>query len=410
MTCSGDITEESGHWGINIGIDAVRFGAGTEMRALVLGAGMMGRAIAYDLARARGVDEVVLGDISLKAAKEAARWAGPGKIRPVRVDVADGKAVRRLMSGGFDVAAGAVSYRFNVALAREAIRAGVNFCDLGGNNTVVEKELALDAGAIAAGVTVVPDCGLAPGLVQPVAARALELLGGTADELRIRVGGLPLNPKPPLNYKLVFSPEGLVNEYWEPALALRNGKPVELESLTELEELEFPPPFGNLEAFVTSGGASTLPRTMLGKVRELDYKTIRYPGHCAMMKAMLWLGLGDTRPVKVGAARLAPRELLLKLLRKRLTDDDRDAVLMRVTARKGDRSVRFQMVDAGEPERGITAMMRTTAFPAAAVAWMLGSGRIARKGALPQESCLPAKEFLGEVAARCIRIEKRTEG
>ena len=379
------------------------------MRALVLGAGMMGRAIAYDLARARGVDEVVLGDISLKAANEAARWAGSRRISPAKVDVSDAGAVHRLMSSGFDVTVGAVSYRFNVALARAAIRAKVSFCDLGGNNNVVERELALDARAKAAGVTVVPDCGLAPGLVQPVAVRALELLGGTADELRIRVGGLPLHPRPPLNYKLVFSAEGLVNEYWEPAVALRGGRPVVLESLTELEELEFPPPFGKLEAFVTSGGASTLPRTMLGKVQDLDYKTIRYPGHCAIMKGMLWLGLGDLRPVRAGAARLAPRELLLELLRQRLTDGDTDAVLMRVTGRKGGRTVRFQMVDEGEPDRGITAMMRTTAFPAAAVAWMLGSGRIEKKGALPQETCVPAAEYLGEIKARGITIRKWTD-
>ena len=377
-----------------------------DMRALVLGAGMMGRAVAYDLARARGVDEVVLGDVSLPAAKAAARWAGSRRITPARVDVSDARAVQRLLAGGFDVAVGAVSYRFNVALARAAVRAKTSFCDLGGNNDVVDAELALDARARAAGVTVIPDCGLAPGMVSLVAARALELLGGKADELRIRVGGLPLHPKPPFNYKLVFSPEGLVNEYWEPAVALRRGRRVELEPLTEVEELEFPPPFGRLEAFVTSGGASTLPRTMLGKVRELDYKTIRYPGHCAIMKGMLWLGLGDLAPVRAGGARLAPRALLLELLRRRLSDDDRDVVLMRVTARRGGRGVRFQLIDRGEPRRGITAMMRTTAFPAAAAAWMLGSGRVERKGALPQESCLSAEEFLGEVGARGLHIDK----
>lgn len=376
-----------------------------DMRALVLGAGMMGRAVAYDLARAGGVDEVVLGDVSPKVAREAAAWAGSPKVAPAKVDVSDAASVRRLMKGGFDVAVGAVSYRFNAALARAAVRARVNFCDLGGNNDVVDAELALDAQARAAGVTVIPDCGLAPGMVSLVAARALELLGGKADELRIRVGGLPLHPKPPFNYKLVFSPEGLVNEYWEPAVALRKGRLVELESLTEVEELEFPPPFGRLEAFVTSGGASTLPRTMLGKVRELDYKTIRYPGHCALMKGMLWLGLGDLEPVRAGAARLAPRELLLELLRRRLTDGDRDVVLMRVTARRGGRGVRFQLIDRGEPRRGITAMMRTTAFPAAAVAWMLGSGRIGLKGALPQETCVPAEEFLEEVKGRGIHID-----
>ncbi|MBM4249195.1 MAG: hypothetical protein FJ149_07130 [Euryarchaeota archaeon] len=376
------------------------------MRALVLGAGMMGRAVAYDLARAGGVEGVVLGDVSLKVAREAARWAGPGKVRPVKVDVSRADMVRRLMSAGFDVAVGAVSYRFNVALAREAIRAGVGFCDLGGNNTVVERELAMDRAARFAGVTVVPDCGLAPGMVQPVAIRALELLGGRADELRIRVGGLPLHPRPPLNYKLVFSPEGLVNEYHEKAVALRDGRRVELQCLTELEELDFPAPFGRLEAFVTSGGASTLPATLKGKVRDLDYKTIRYPGHCAIMRGVLWLGLGDTAPVRVGPVRLAPRELLLELLRRRLTDTDEDAVLMRVTARRGNRSVRFQMIDLGDPGRGITAMMRTTAFPAATVAWMVGAGRIRLKGALPQEVCVPAQEFLDRIAARGIRVDK----
>jgi lysine 6-dehydrogenase len=215
-----------------------------------------------------------------------------------------------------------------------------------------------------------------------------------------------MHPKPPFNYKLVFSPEGLVNEYWEPAVALRGGRRVELESLTELEELRFPRPFGRLEAFVTSGGASTLPWTMAGKVSDLDYKTIRYLGHCALMKGMLWLGLGDITPVRAGAVRLAPREMLLELLRRKLQDDDRDVVLMRVTARRGRKGVRFQMIDRGLPRRGITAMMRTTAFPAAAVAWMLGSGRIEEKGALPQEMCVPPGAFLDEVRRRGLAIDK----
>jgi len=365
---------------------------------------MMGRALAYDLARAEGAKEVVLGDISLKVARQAAAWTAAANVRPVRIDAGDISAVGRILKTGVDVMVGAVSYRFNVTLAKQAVRAGVNFCDLGGNNAVVEKELALDGKARAAGVTVVPDCGLAPGMVQLIGARALEILGGTADELQIRVGGLPVHPRPPLNYKLVFSPEGLINEYAERALALRDGRLAVLDSLTELEELEFPPPFGKLEAFVTSGGASTLPRTMAGKVRELDYKTIRYPGHCAAMKAMLWLGLGGTRPVKAGAVKVVPRELLMDLLRRNLADDDPDVVLLRVSAVKDGRGVRFQLIDYGEPARGISAMMRTTAFPAAAVAWMLGSGKIVRKGALPQELCIPPADFLDELERRGIKL------
>jgi lysine 6-dehydrogenase len=376
------------------------------MRALVLGAGMMGRAVGYDLARSEGVEEVVLADISLKTAREAAGWTGRDNVSAVRVDAGRPGEVRALLKKGFDVAVGAVSYRFNVALAREAIRARTSFCDLGGNNAVVEKELAMDRMARAAGVTVVPDCGLAPGMVQLIAARALDILGGTADELQIRVGGLPVHPRPPLNYKLVFSPEGLINEYAERALVLRDGRPAQLDSLTELEELDFPAPFGKLEAFVTSGGASTLPRTMAGKVRALDYKTIRYPGHCAAMRVMLWLGLGGTRPVKAGAGNVVPRELLMELLRRNLTDDDLDVVLLRVSAVKDGRGVRFQLIDHGEPARGISAMMRTTAFPAATVAWMLGFGKIARKGALPQELCIPPADFLHELERRGIKLSQ----
>jgi lysine 6-dehydrogenase len=374
------------------------------MRALVLGAGMMGRAVAYDLARSKGVEGVVLADISLRVARDAAAWTGRDNVDAVKFDAGRRDSVRGLLSKGFDVAVGAVSYRYNVALAREAVRARTNFCDLGGNNAVVERELAMHKRARAAGITIVPDCGLAPGMVQPIAAAALKMMGGTADGLHIRVGGLPAHPRPPLDYKLVFSAEGLINEYAERALALRGGRLVELESMTELEELEFPKPFGKLEAFVTSGGASTLPRTMAGKVQDLDYKTIRYPGHCAAMGAMLWLGLGDARPVKAGGASMAPRELLMELLRRRLTDDDQDVVLLRVTAVRNGKGVRFQLIDRGEPERGITAMMRTTAFPAAEVAWMLGSGRIHGKGALPQELCVPPEAFMTGLRERGIQL------
>ncbi|MEM2869124.1 MAG: saccharopine dehydrogenase C-terminal domain-containing protein [Thermoplasmata archaeon] len=376
------------------------------MRALVLGAGMMGRAIAYDLCRSEEVEEVTLGDISLKVAREAARWCRSRRVRPIRVDVSKERDVRVLMRHNFDVAVGAVSYRFNHALARAAIWAGVNFCDLGGNNEVVRRELGLHERAREAGVSIIPDCGLAPGLATILAAHAVKRLGGSADEVRIRVGGLPLHPRPPLNYKLVFSPEGLTNEYLERAVAIREGRIVELESLTELEDIEFPEPFGRLEAFATSGGASTLPWTMLGRVRNLDYKTIRYPGHCAMMRAIFSIGLGSTLPVRVGESKFVPRELLHELLRRSLGDGGRDVVLLRVTAGKGSIRLTYQMVDEGMPGRGISAMMKTTAFPASVVAWMLGTGRIKKKGAVPQELCVPAGDFFRMVRERRIVISE----
>jgi lysine 6-dehydrogenase len=376
-----------------------------NVKALVLGAGMMGRAIAYDIARAKGVDEVVLGDISLKVAKDVAKWAGMKNIRPVKADVSKPDSIKKLMKG-MDVAVGAVSYRFNVALSRAAIACKVNFNDLGGNNTVVQNQLALCDKALKAGITIVPDCGLAPGMVALLVARAVEKLG-TADDVKIRVGGLPTHPQGPLNYKIVFQPDGLINEYVEPAVALRDGKKVELQCLTDIEELEFPPPFGKLEAFVTSGGASTLPDTMKDRVRNLDYKTIRYPGHAEKFRAVLSIGLGSLRPEKVGDVRIAPRALLNHMLLRapELNYPDRDSVLVRVTATKGEKKVKYELVDLGEPRLGITAMMRTTAFPASTVAWMLGSGKVPKKGAYPQELCIPAEQFIREIRKRGVDVK-----
>ncbi|MGQ9582153.1 MAG: saccharopine dehydrogenase family protein [Thermoplasmatota archaeon] len=167
------------------------------MRALVLGTGMMGRAIAYDLCRSEGVEEVAIGDISLDVARGAAHWCRSSRLVPLRVDVSRHEDVRRLMGREFDVAVGAVSYRYNLDLARDAIRAGVDFCDLGGNNDIVFRELGLDGPGRRAGVSIVPDCGLAPGLATILAAHAVERLGEFADEVRIRVGGLLRHPRPP---------------------------------------------------------------------------------------------------------------------------------------------------------------------------------------------------------------------
>src|SRR5215210_8307938 len=206
---------------------------------------------------------------------------------------------------GHDAVLSCVTYFHNLSLARAAVEARTHFCDLGGNNAVVDAELALDEEASAAGVNVVPDCGLAPGMVSVLAAHGAARFDAL-DEVRIRVGGLPQKPRPPLDYQIVFSVEGLINEYVERARVVRGGRIVEVESMTEVEELEFPAPFGRMEAFQTSGGTSTLPETFLGRVTELDYKTVRYPGHCERFRLLIELGLTAADAVDVDGARLAP--------------------------------------------------------------------------------------------------------
>lgn len=378
------------------------------MRILVLGAGMMGRAIAYDLTHRAGIDEIILADRDRALAEEVADWLRDQRVTPRHLDVSAPRAVRETMKG-CAVAVSAVPYFFNLSLARAAIESKTHFCDLGGNNRIVAGELALDSMARREGVTVIPDCGLAPGLVNILTAAAIEDLE-TVDRVTIRVGGLPQHPHPPLDYQIVFSPHGLVNEYMEPATILRNGEIIEVPSLTGHEEISFPAPYEHLEAFHTSGGSSTLPQTMHDRVQNLDYKTIRYPGHMEKASAMAELDFFDTVPRSIDGIDVVPRELAVHLLAENLSYNEPDVVLLRVNAfgtfEERPREVRYQMIDLYDEETGLSAMMRTTGFPIAQIAYMLATEHISQRGALPQEVCVPSQPFLAGLQERDLVIEK----
>ena len=373
------------------------------MRMLVLGAGRMGLGAVHDLVSQPDVDGVTVADFDLSKAEQiAARY--PGKVRAAQIDCNDQAAVVELMRGHAS-AISCVNYWLNERLAMAAIEARTHFCDLGGNNDVVDAELALDDKARAAGINIIPDCGLAPGMVAVLVAHGATKFE-KLDEVHIRVGGLPQDPKPPLDYQLVFSVEGLINEYIEPARVIRGGTITTIESMTEVESLEFPPPFGTMEAFQTSGGTSTLVETYLGKVRELDYKTIRYPGHCAKFKTMIDLGLCSSALLEVDGVRVKPRRVLGELLVKNLPHDEPDVVLVRVELVGEGRRLRYDIIDRYDPETGLSAMMRTTAFPASIVALMMARGQTTSRGALPQERCIPPDLFMDELAKRRIDVQK----
>lgn len=393
-----------------------------DMRFLVIGAGMQARAVAYDLVRQKDVAEVRITDIDPERLQALKRALRSKKVRTLVADGADRQRMTELMEP-CEVAVSCVPYFFNLGLARAAIAARTHFCDLGGNNDVVHAELGLSAQAKKAGVTVVPDCGLAPGMVSILAADGFSRLAQT-DAIHIRVGGLPRKPKPPLNYALVFSANGLINEYVEPCLALRNGKLAWRESLADVEELTFPKPFGKLEAFNTSGGSSTLPYTYRGRVKALDYKTIRYPGHCAKFRLLFDLGLTDLEPTVVDGNRVVPRHLLVQRLEAVLPWEKDDVVLMRVEVEgkgsrnrgfkdssggrregtDGEMTVRYELVDYADRRSGLTAMMRTTGFSAAIVALMLGRGQVVCTGAVTGENCVPSAAYIRELRQRGLRL------
>jgi lysine 6-dehydrogenase len=377
------------------------------MKIILIGAGMMGQAICHYLALDKEVDRVIVADRDVARAEATAERLRDTRIVPRRLDVSAPRAVREAMNG-MDVAISAVPYFFNLNLAQAAVESSVSFCDLGGNNRIVAGELALDEKARAAGVTIIPDCGLAPGLVNILAMSAVEELD-EADSVSIRVGGLPQRPRGPLGYQIVFSPHGLINEYMEPSTVLRSGEIVNVPSLTENEDVSFPTPYEKLEAFHTSGGSSTLPQTLHGQVKNLEYKTIRYPGHLDKVKAMSDLGFFDNDPQHIDGVDVVPRSLAVHLLFQHLSFDEPDVVLLRVNARGTiggeQREIKYEMVDKYDESTGLSAMMRTTGFPIAQIALMIARGEITARGAIPQETCVPVEPFLTGLRQHGLKIE-----
>jgi lysine 6-dehydrogenase len=378
------------------------------MKILVLGSGRMGLGAAYDLAHSPEVESVTVADIEIERARAVVEKVSSPKLTAAPVDVTDYKQTIELMRG-HDAAISCVVYHFNLILAQSAIEARVNFCDLGGNNEVVDAELALDEEARKAGINIIPDCGLAPGMVSVLVAHGAARFE-SLEAIHIRVGGLPQKPKPPLNFQIVFSVEGLINEYIERARVIRGGKIVEVESLTEIESLDFPP-IGKLEAFQTSGGTSTLPETFLGRLQELDYKTIRYPGHCDKFKLLIDLGLTSSEEISVNT-HVTPREVFGEMLQRRLPADEPDLVLIRIEFvgnRDGKRqTLVYDILDRFDKSTGLSAMMRTTAFSASIIAQMMARGETTRKGAQPLERCIPPEPFVAALAKRNINIVERS--
>src|SRR4029078_9318920 len=207
------------------------------MKILVLGAVRMGHGAVYDLVHnSPEVEDVTVADFHLEKAQNVASAVG-GNIDARQIDPSDYAASLELM-GGHDSVISCVNYWYNESLSRAAIEAKANFCDLGGNNYVVDSQLAMDQDALAAGISIIPDCGLAPGMVSILAMHGAKQFD-EIEEIHIRVGGLPQDQQPPLNYQLVFSVEGLINEYIEIARVIRDGRVTEVESMTEIEPVEF---------------------------------------------------------------------------------------------------------------------------------------------------------------------------
>jgi lysine 6-dehydrogenase len=379
------------------------------MKMLVLGAGLQGSACAYDLLQNPDVTEVRLADIRINELEHFLAPYSGKRLIPTPLDVRDEEAVQALMRES-DAVMSALPYYFNYDMAVCAVDAGVHFCDLGGNTEIVFKQKTLHERATADDVSVVPDCGLAPGMVNILAEHGIRQLD-TVEAVRIYVGGLPQNPEPPLNYQIVYSLEGVLDYYTTLSWVLRGGKRTRVKALSEREPVVFAQPLGTLEAFHTAGGLSTMAFRYEGRVPTMEYKTLRYPGHAALMESIRELGLLDLDPVDVKGHHVVPRDAFIATVGPRLKKPHgKDLVALRVTAQgtKGgkQKSVGWELLDYFDAERGISAMERTTGFSLAITGMMQVCKQVSGAGVLTPDEAMPADLYIKELAKRGINIRE----
>ncbi|MDP9205010.1 MAG: saccharopine dehydrogenase NADP-binding domain-containing protein [Gemmatimonadota bacterium] len=379
------------------------------MRMLVLGAGLQGSACAYDLLQNPDVKEVRLADLHTDHLEQFLTPYSGGRLIFTPLDVRDKEAVVALMRES-DAAMSAIPYYFNYDLAALAVEAGVHFSDLGGNTEIVFKQKTLDAEAKRKNLTVIPDCGLAPGMVNILAQHAIDQLD-KVESVRIFVGGLPQDPEPPLNYQIVYSLEGVLDYYTTLSWVLRGGRRTQVAALSEIEAVHFDAFSGGLEGFHTAGGLSTMAFRYEGQIPTMEYKTLRYPGHAKIMEAIRELGLLDLNPVDVKGMKVVPRDLVVAAMGPKLTKPNAyDVVALRVIAegaRGGKPSkVGWEMVDYYDKEHGISAMERSTGYSLSITGQMQARGEIGKAGVFTPDEAIPAEKYIKELGKRGVMIKE----
>ena len=379
----------------------------------VLGAGLQGCACAYDLLQQPATTEVRLAD---RRPRDLPAYLKPhvgGRLSFHTLDANDAKAVARVVRGSKAVMC-AMPYQFNLALAHIAVTERVHFSDLGGNTEIVFRQHnELDDLAKAHGVSVIPDCGLAPGLVNIVAQMGIRRCD-TVSAVRLFVGGLPQHPEPPLNYQLVYSLEGMLDYSTTPSWVLRDGARTQVTALSERVTVDFAQPLGRLEAFHTAGGLSTMAFRYEGRIGTMEYKTLRYPGHAQIIEAMRELGFFSLDPIDVNGQRIVPRQVSIAVMEPSLRKPaSADLVALRVIVEgtKASKPVRheWELVDHYDAERGITAMMRTTGYSLSITGQMQASGAIDLAGVYTPDECVPGEAYLAELAKRGVIVSERSQ-
>ncbi|MBC7563051.1 MAG: saccharopine dehydrogenase NADP-binding domain-containing protein [Gemmatimonadaceae bacterium] len=378
------------------------------MRFLVLGRGAQGSACAFDLLRSDGVSQVRLADLDVSSLPSFLPTDDP-RLVPVALDVRNREMMLAEM-GQVDAVLSAIPYYFNGELAALAVQSGVHFADLGGNTEIVFQQKELDTAAKLKNVTVIPDTGLAPGMINVLAEHGIRAMD-SVESVKLFVGGLPQHPEPPLNYQIVYSIEGVLDYYSTLSWVLRDGIRTQVTALSELEPVQFDEPIGALEAFHTAGGLSTMAWRYEGTIPLMEYKTLRYPGHAQLMSAMRDLGLFDSTPIDVKGVQVVPRDLFIAQVGPKLRrPGGQDLVALRVIVtgmKNGHACTReYDLLDYYDAEHDITAMMRVTGYTLSITGQLMASGALP-SGVYTPDEVFPGDRYIAELAKRNINIRMR---
>ena len=350
------------------------------MKIVVLGAGLVGKAMALDLASEPEFD---LTSVDLK--QEALAELAAAGIKVIGQDISQSEATKDLVSG-YDLVINAVPGYLGFKSLKACLEAGRKVVDI---SFFPENPFELDSLAKEQKLTAAVDCGVAPGLSNMLAGYGLSQLD-KASSVTIYVGGLPVIRKWPFEYNAVFSPVDVIEEYLRPARCLENGQLVIKPALSEPEFLEFEK-LGTLEAFITDG-LRTMIETLT--VPEMVEKTLRYPGHREKMLALRQAGFFSEQPVEIAGQKVRPVDLSAKILFPRLNVEagEEDLTILRVvvSGEKDGQPLRltYDLFDRFDRKSGIHSMARTTGYTATAVARAVARGLIKKTGII-------APEFLG---------------
>jgi saccharopine dehydrogenase-like NADP-dependent oxidoreductase len=378
------------------------------MKILVVGCGKVGSEIARDLAGSDEVDSVVVMDASSQNLK-LLRKRVHRKIQTVRLSILQKTRLRALL-GKVDLVCGALPGRLGFDLMSETVKAGRDTVDI---SYTSRDPFLLQRRAREVGCRVVPQCGVAPGFTNMCVGDASRRID-QMKSVEILVGGLPEKPEPPLNYRIVFSLDDVVNEYSRPVQVIEEGSRKTVDALSGRGRISFPG-VGKLEYFLTDGLGS-LPRSF-PRTKEMHEFTLRYPGHADMMRTLRVLGFFGRNPVKIGGVEVEPRQLSIELLRGAMSrGSPEDFLALRVDVRglsRGKKThLRYQLLDHYNQRPGISAMARTTAYPCTSVVLLMGRGEIKETGIVAPEKIAQDERLfrfvLGRLAEHGVKMQMTT--